>query len=375
MRHKHSKRHHKKTLSFWALPCLAILLAATGVWLFQPASENSLGTADIASSESENPFARALENPFPAATENNRLVYPYSVVAGGVQRPDELRREMARDRVVAAHYADFDVSKARVVKLSAPKKAYVSYRMKDRVYWTKKKVTLARGETLITDGKHYARTRCANRVSDSAQASVSPQEPAATILDTPVASGSAALMAYLPSAVRRGLAPESLGGSSTGGGSGAGNDGGGPSSSGFGAPGYGGGAFLPAAGGSGGGGAPSGGGGTPGGGTPGDGSGAPTGGTGGGSPAPGVGGTGNTPSSNPPDTGTPGSNPPDTETPGSNPPDTETPGSETPGTGNGSAGNPTGDNPTSQPGGGNGSLPGGEYTERSAFRRGRLNTT
>jgi hypothetical protein len=180
---RHSKGRQNKRSSFWAVLCVAALLAAMGVWHFQPTSEDNLEFTETTTGELENPFAKALANPFPDTTGNKRLVYPYSVVAGGAHRPEELRRAITNDRVVAAHYSDFDVSKARVVKLSAAKTAYVSYRIKDRVYWTKNKVTLAKGENLITDGKNYARTRCANRVSDSAQAAVSPQEPSPNVLN------------------------------------------------------------------------------------------------------------------------------------------------------------------------------------------------
>ena len=62
----------------------------------------------------------------------------------------------------------------------------MSYRMKDKVYWTKKKVRLAKGEELITDGINYARSRCGNRISEVSQAPTSAEEPSHAMLDTPV---------------------------------------------------------------------------------------------------------------------------------------------------------------------------------------------
>lgn len=345
---RHSNRRPKEHSSLWAVLCAAAFLVALGVWHFQPTSEDNLEFTESTTGELDNSFAKSPTNPFAETAETTRLIYPYSVVPGGAHRPEELLRAIANDRVVAAHYSDFDVSKARVVKLPAAKRAYVSYRIKDRVYWTKKKVTLAKGEKLITDGKNYARARCANRVSDSAQAAVSPQEPSPAIMDAPVSTDAATLMAYLPSAVRRGLVPDVLGGSNTGGGSGPVNEGGTPSSGFYGRPGSGGAAFLPAAGGSGsggtssGGGTPGVGGGTPGNGTPGGGGGEPTGGTGSGTP--GTGGTGN---------GSPGSNPPSAGTPGSGT------GPVMPGQGNGNGSGSGGSNPPSHPGGGGGTVPGG----------------
>ena len=42
---------------------------------------------------------------------------------------------------------------------------YVAYRIGDKVYYTKKKHKVCKGEEVITDGKNYARTRCANRMT------------------------------------------------------------------------------------------------------------------------------------------------------------------------------------------------------------------
>jgi hypothetical protein len=42
---------------------------------------------------------------------------------------------------------------------------YVSYRIGNDVFWTKHRLTLPKGETMLTDGRAMARTRCGNRVS------------------------------------------------------------------------------------------------------------------------------------------------------------------------------------------------------------------
>jgi hypothetical protein len=59
----------------------------------------------------------------------------------------------------------------------------VSYRKGDQVYWTAKKVMLAQGETLLSDGSNEMRARCANRISDVAQFPVEAQDPGAEVLD------------------------------------------------------------------------------------------------------------------------------------------------------------------------------------------------
>lgn len=114
-----------------------------------------------------------------------RVVYPYSVVPGGVQTADDLRHITSHDDVVGNHYAGFDFRNARIVEVDQPKLVYLSYRVGDKIYWTRKKVSLRRGEMLITDGKMTARTRCANRVSEAAMPETSPAEPPAAKFEEP----------------------------------------------------------------------------------------------------------------------------------------------------------------------------------------------
>ena len=113
------------------------------------------------------------------------MVYPYSVIPGGVQTPEDLRQVSDHDRIVGGHYAGFDFRNARIVELDQPKLVYLSYRMGDRVFWTTKRINLHKGEKLITDGRMTARTRCANQVSESPQPAVSPAEPPAAKFEEP----------------------------------------------------------------------------------------------------------------------------------------------------------------------------------------------
>lgn len=115
----------------------------------------------------------------------HRLVYPYSVIPGGVASPEEVAEAARRDPVVARHYAGFDPRRARVATLRQPRLAYVSYRVRDRVFFTKKPVSLFAGEQVITDGKTTIRARCGNKVEEAPQMAVSPEEPPEEILNTP----------------------------------------------------------------------------------------------------------------------------------------------------------------------------------------------
>lgn len=117
----------------------------------------------------------------------NRPVYPYSVVPGGVQSGRELKWVAEHDPVVAAHYAGFDYDHARIVRLTLARTVYLSYRIGNKVYWTSHRISLHKGETLITDGKITGRTRCANRVEEVPQQATSLMEPPAVKFEEPVA--------------------------------------------------------------------------------------------------------------------------------------------------------------------------------------------
>lgn len=110
-------------------------------------------------------------------------IYNYSVVRGGVHSVAELRQAIAHDHQVAEHYAKFQYAKAQLVRLQKPALVYLSYRMNDKIYWTKTPHRLTAGEELITDGTIAARTKCANQISSRQQLAVSPEEPPAALLD------------------------------------------------------------------------------------------------------------------------------------------------------------------------------------------------
>ena len=113
--------------------------------------------------------------------------YPYSVVPGGVKDPDDLRYAALRDYVVRRHYARFNYSHARLVRATEAREVYLSYRIRDSIFWTRRRIRLHLGELLLTDGKITARARCGNQISDTAKPDVSDEEPDQDILDRPVA--------------------------------------------------------------------------------------------------------------------------------------------------------------------------------------------
>ncbi len=163
----------------WAVPVVLIALCAAvgslrdGGWKSAPmrqAAGNGAGSVEKAGEKQAKP----------------RLVYPFSVVPGGIENGAEVAQALARDPVVEAHYDGFRADRARVVLLTEPRLVHVSYRVKDKVYWTRKKVKLRKGEKLITDGKELIRARCGNRISDAPMAPMALVEPPEVSSDTPL---------------------------------------------------------------------------------------------------------------------------------------------------------------------------------------------
>jgi hypothetical protein len=114
-----------------------------------------------------------------------RPSYPYSIIRGGIVSGNELAKRVAEDPVVAKHYSDFNVARARIVHAPRDKLVYVAYRLDQQVFWTKKRLLIRKGESLVTDGTHYARARCGNRITDSPVPPTSPLEPSIVSLDPP----------------------------------------------------------------------------------------------------------------------------------------------------------------------------------------------
>ncbi len=121
----------------------------------------------------------------PPEVTSLRPNYPYSVIPGGVYSPDELRAVITNDSLVRQHYAGFHMNSTRLVKLTDDRYEYVSFRLQDRVYWTRKKLRIPKGEVLITDGNNFARTRCGNRLSDLPQANTTALQPPEQLLSLP----------------------------------------------------------------------------------------------------------------------------------------------------------------------------------------------
>jgi hypothetical protein len=161
------------------LPALLLVTFFSIRALRNNSSEQSLTQVPSLSADWQNSLSLS------AASVSKRPVFPYSVIPGGVRDAHELQTAAAADPVVARHYSDFRITRARVIRLDRPQAMYVSYRRNNQVYWTKNKMVIPAGESLISDGENLARVRCANRLSPVAALPVAALDPTAEKLNSP----------------------------------------------------------------------------------------------------------------------------------------------------------------------------------------------
>jgi hypothetical protein len=189
VRHRHRRPSRKSATTKFLV---ALLFAATAAitWQFarqQPASSLSYVRPEFNGIKLNEPDASA-SRPYSSFLDSRpgRPVYLHSVIPGGIASAEELRQAMEHDPVVAKQFAGFDFQRAHLVQVSGKQAMHVAYRMGQKVYWTRKKVKLHPGETLISDGKIVARTRCGNRIAMIPLGPPALTEPADADLNQPL---------------------------------------------------------------------------------------------------------------------------------------------------------------------------------------------
>ena len=170
----------------FVLVLIAILPLAFCAFFRSPQGQIPQSPLTLSDSSPSPPFWSSVDSASPTDASSFRPVYPYSVIPRGAETAEELRTAIYRDPVVSAHYSDFRVRAVRAIRLSSEHQFFVSYRVGNQVYWTKKKITLHSGEMLLTDGEHLARTRCGNRLSEVPAVPTAPSEPSDHSFNTPV---------------------------------------------------------------------------------------------------------------------------------------------------------------------------------------------
>lgn len=143
-----------------------------------------------------------------APSSLGRVVYPYSVVPGGVASEPEIEDAMSRDASVADHYSGVNVGTMVPVTLRSDTQGYVSFRKNGRIYWTSRKVHLLKGERVFSNGTDCIRGRCGNRISWKPRQPVVPhefEEPTSAELNTAQIRGQ--LMEQMPESILGPLLP------------------------------------------------------------------------------------------------------------------------------------------------------------------------
>ena len=119
--------------------------------------------------------------------EGIRSVYPFSVVRGGVYSEAEVAKALETDPIVAAHYSDVNIQRLHAIRLARARLGYVSYRVGDKIFWSRKQTELDPGEVVLTDGRLKIRARGGNLISDKPRSPVRVDEPAEVTSNVPTA--------------------------------------------------------------------------------------------------------------------------------------------------------------------------------------------
>lgn len=181
------RRSNIRRRVLYAAAIVAAILGAAAA--FRPESPRDIEPYE-ASSASVDSTSATTEQPQDEGAR--RLIYRHSVVPGGVYSDGEVRAAMRNDPVVAAHFTTLVGSKLRTEIVPHDRMVYVSYRKGNNIYWTRNKVLLRGGETILTNGLTEIRTRCGNCISDEPVTPVADDEPAAVEFDALVQDDEAA---------------------------------------------------------------------------------------------------------------------------------------------------------------------------------------
>ncbi len=96
---------------------------------------------------------------------SGRQVFPYSVVPGGLRNLRDAEVSIDSDPVVALHYRDLHIENLLLRRTATAMDVFVSYRVQNAIYWTSRRIHLAKGELVLVDGKNMIRARCGNRIA------------------------------------------------------------------------------------------------------------------------------------------------------------------------------------------------------------------
>ncbi|NOT28153.1 MAG: hypothetical protein HOP16_18890, partial [Acidobacteria bacterium] len=180
---RRSTRARKIPSEFPARAAIAVLILAAASLVALVVSVAGAGGSDARRSPALVGSGSLEQASLKEPGSTSRAVFKHSVIPGGVFTPEELQSALAQDAVAAAHYRNLNTSAVRTETVKQDRLAYVSYRKDDQIYWTRNKVRLKQGETILTDGASEVRARCGNCISETPGFPVAEVEPEAAELD------------------------------------------------------------------------------------------------------------------------------------------------------------------------------------------------
>ena len=173
MRHR---RWYRRAAGAFLLTAIAIAALLTADYLFRAIDARS-------TRESRMGLDLSLATSRTVSAAPRRPTFKYSVISGGAWSAQDLKIAVQQDPVVADHYRNADIATMRPVTLASDRLAYVSYRIGDRVYWTKRKLRIRSGETILTNGQTEIRARCGNCISMEPLLPTADDEPGEAAFD------------------------------------------------------------------------------------------------------------------------------------------------------------------------------------------------
>ena len=211
---RHRRRHGRTSARGWRTTLMVVAASAlfgagVVVGLREPAP--TTGSREAVHPRAAGPSVDA--GVIHSVSLPSRTNYNYSVIPGGARSSQELAHAIESDSVVAAAYRDVDPDTMRPETVPADRMAYVSYRKNDRVFWTKKKVRIYEGETILSNGQTEIRGRCGNGISLEPLLPTAEDEPEETEFDALNDGGRPLLVSFnLTPAGLPMVAPPDLGG-------------------------------------------------------------------------------------------------------------------------------------------------------------------
>lgn len=171
----------------WLALLSVIALAGMATRFGEPGSEEGRPVAPVPEGFGQSiSLARHFEQHAPIL---RRLVYPYSVVPGGVATAEDVQRAARADTLTGTHYSPLKLDRLRAEPQHNDLFVHVSYRKEGGIYWTRRKVRIPAGETILTDGAESVRARCGNRISQTPMQPTRADEPSEEVMDRPFLPG------------------------------------------------------------------------------------------------------------------------------------------------------------------------------------------